>query len=245
MTFLHGFFLLAVLTTTPAVAAEFRVVCLGDSITGPGPENTAGFAAGSDSIADAGAQRDYLNQYSKYADLLQLVLETHLGEGRVVVVNRGWAGNTSSQALARVDSSVVPLHPQIVTVLIGGNDFGGGDTEAVKQQLHANLSAIVDKCRKAGAHVLLLEYAAPRAHAMSKVWTHLDAGNPIIAQVAREQDVPTLELAPAFDAAAKTHPLADLASPIDGVHYNPYGEIVTARAIYFKLRELGWLPQHD
>ena len=64
----------------------------------------------------------------------------------------------------------------------------------------------------------------------------------MIAQVAKEEDVPTLELAPLFDEAAKSHALSDLASPYDGVHFNPYGEIVTARAIYFKLLDLGWLP---
>jgi lysophospholipase L1-like esterase len=221
--------------TTSALAADLRVVCLGDSITGPGPV---------DSNPGTPPERPYLNQYAKYADLLQLVLETHLGAGNVEVFNRGWAGNTSSQALARVDSSVVPLHPQIVTVLIGGNDFGGGVNDAAMKQLHTNLTAIVDKLKKAGARVLLMEYATPRADDMTNVWTHLNAGNPLIAQVAKEENVPTLELAPAFDAAAKTHPLAELASPHDGVHYNPYGEIVTARAIYFRLRELGWLPKH-
>jgi lysophospholipase L1-like esterase len=235
-------FLVLAMTTT--FAAPLRIVCLGDSITGPGPD-APGKPAEFEPGGGASQQREYLNAYAKYADLLQLVLETHLGMGRVEVFNRGWAGNTSTQALARVDSSVIPLQPQIVTVLIGGNDFGAGITGAVKTQLHANLTAIVDKCRAAGAKVLLLEYATPRAEDMSHVWTHLNAGNPILAQVAQEKHLPTLELAPCFDAATQTHRLDELASPIDGVHFNPYGEIVTARAIYFKLRDLGWLPKKN
>jgi len=240
MIFLRVLLLFAILMT-PAFATPFRIVCLGDSITGPGPD-LPGKPSEFDASGSPSQQRQYLNAYAKYADLLQLVLETHLGEGKVQVINRGWAGNTSTQALARVDPFVVPLKPQIVTVLIGGNDFGGGINPQVMQQLHANLTAIVDKCKAAGAKVLLLEYATPRADDMTHVWTHLNAGNPMIAQVAKEESVPTLELAPHFDEAAKTHALSDLAGSYDGVHFAPYGEIVAARAIYFKLRKLGWLP---
>jgi len=217
-----GIFMIA----TQVYSSQLRIVCLGDSITGPRPDIR------------------YLDHYAKFADLLQLVLETHLGAGNVEVINRGFAGNTSSQALARVDAEVVPLKPAIVTVLIGGNDYGGhGDPLVVGNQLRQNLIAIVGKVKKIGGKVLLLQYADPKADNMANVWTHLNAGNPVIAQVALEENVPTLELAPAFREAAKTHPLAELASPIDGVHLNPYGEVVVARAIFFKLLDLGWLPR--
>ena len=206
-------------------AAQLRIVCLGDSITGPTPTT------------------HYLNQYIKYADLLQFALQTHLGVGNVEVTNRGYAGNTSAQALARVDSEVTPLNPQIVTVLIGGNDFGGGITPEAKDGLRKNLTEIAEKLKKGGSKILLLEYADPKSDDMSKVWTHLNAGNPIIAEVAKKESVPTLALAPAFNEAAKTHPLAELASPIDGVHLNPYGEVVVARAIFFKLQQLGWIKK--
>jgi lysophospholipase L1-like esterase len=234
---------LLALSMISSLAAPFRVVCLGDSITGPGPD-----AAGKPAEYDASGmtpsqQREYLNAYAKYADYLNLVLETHYGEGKAQAINRGWAGIDSTNTLARMDTAVLPLKPDVITIMIGGNDFGGGVTDAVKAQLHKNLTAIVDKCKAAGVKVLLIEYATPRAADMSHVWTHLNAGNPTIAQVAKEENVPTLELAPLFDAAAKTHHLDELASPYDGVHYNPYGEIVTARAIFFKLKELGWLPK--
>jgi len=219
--------LIAILMFTSHVfASELRVVCLGDSITGPQPGMR------------------YLDHYAQYADILQVILETHLGVGNIEVVNRGFAGNTSTQALARVDAEVVPLKPDIVTVLIGGNDYGGnGDAEVVGKQLRQNLVTIIEKVRKGGAKVLLMQYADPKADNMEKVWTHLNAGNPVIAEVALEENVPTVELAPAFREAAKTHPLAELASPIDGVHLNPYGVITIARTLYFKLAELGWIPK--
>jgi lysophospholipase L1-like esterase len=223
------FLLLLVLfmSTLPSQSDVLRVVCLGDSITGPMPGT------------------HYIEHYPKYADMLQLALETRLGTDNAVVTNCGWAGNTSTQALARVDTQVLPVKPNIVTVLIGGNDFGDSnpDRKPIQEQLRKNLTAIVEKCKAAGAKVLLMEYADPKADDMSKVWKHLNEGNPIIAEVAQAENVPTLELAPAFRAAAKTHPLAELASPIDGVHLSPYGEIVTARSIFFKFQELGWIPK--
>ena len=228
---------------TASIATPFRVVCLGDSITGPGPDGTANQAAlNLQTGVDPSQQQDYLASYPKYADMLGLVLETQLGQGKAQAINRGWAGIDSTRTLARLDVAVFPLKPQVITILIGGNDFGGGINDEVKARLHANLTAIVQKCKASGAKVLLMEYATPRADDMSKVWTHLNKGNPIIAQVAKEEDVPTLELAPQFDEAAKTHPLAELAGKVDGVHLSPYGEIVTARSIFFKLRDLGWLP---
>jgi lysophospholipase L1-like esterase len=213
------------MSATPLLSSELRVVCLGDSITGPIPGT------------------HYLDHYAKYADLLQLILETHLGAGKAAVTNCGYAGNGSAQALARVDSEVLPVKPNIVTVLIGGNDFSAQspDRKPINDRLRQNLTTIVEKCKSVGAKVLLLQYADPKAADMSKVWTHLNEGNPVIAEIAKAEGVPTLELAPAFREAAKTHPLAELASPIDGVHLNPFGEIVIARAIFFKFQELNWI----
>lgn len=212
------------MTVSPAFASEFTIVCLGDSLTGP--------------HRDTG----YLAHYAKYPDLLQFALETHLGVGKLKVVNRGCAGNTSTQALARVDAEVVPLKPNIVIVLIGGNDYARQtDLPRAADVLRQNLRAIVGTVKRAGGRILLLQYPDPKAENMAQVWTLLNAGNPVIAEAAREENVPTLELAPAFRAAAQTHPWAELASPIDGVHLNPYGEIVVARTIFFKLQELGWI----
>jgi lysophospholipase L1-like esterase len=200
------------------------VVCLGDSITGAMPDVR------------------YLDKYAKWSDLLQLALETHLGVGKAAVINRGHAGNSSTQALARVDGQVLPLRPDVVIVLIGGNNFGNqSDVHTATARLRDDLTAIVAKVKKAGSKILLLQYPTPRAERMEQIWTHLNAGNPVIAEVARRENVATLELAPAFDEAAKTHPLDELASAIDGVHLNPYGEIVIARAVFFELRRLGWL----
>jgi lysophospholipase L1-like esterase len=108
--------------------------------------------------------------------------------------------------------------------------------------LQRNLTELVERFKEAGLKILLLQYPQPSSDFADKIWRHLDAGNPAIAEVASRENVPTLNLAPAFLEAAKTHPLAELHNPDDGVHLNPYGEIVLARTLFFRLRELGWVP---
>lgn len=206
-------------------AASLKIVALGDSITGPRPEIR------------------YLDKYIKWPDLLQVMIEASSKNGDTVeVINRGHAGDQSSGALGRLEEQVLSVHPQIAVILIGGNNFGNGrDPKEASARLRVDLSAIVDKLLEAKVKVLLLQYPEPKAENMEKVWVHLDDGNPVIAEVAAEKDVPTLELAPAFRKAARERPLAELASANDGVHLNPYGEVVLARAVFRKLQTLGWL----
>jgi lysophospholipase L1-like esterase len=242
--------LLCVLSAGPlsrqgaATAADkpFRVVCFGDSITGDRP------------------RKPYLHQYLKFSDLLQLILETHLGAGRAEVLNRGWGGDTalglksgdSPGALNRLDKDVLDEKPDIAVILFGGNDagFANRGDQATKEarvaefrrNVQAKLTEMVTRCKAAGIRVLLLQYHRPKAADMSRVWAHLDDFNDVIARVAREQDVPTVEMAPVFEEAAKTRPQERLTNTVDGVHLNPYGEVLYARAIFEALRAQGWIP---
>jgi len=132
-------------------------------------------------------------------------------------------------------------------ILIGGNDFADkrGDVDRIRTRFRENLGILVRRCHEAGIRVLLLQYPEPKAADMARVWTHLDDGNDIIAAVAAEEGAETLALAPAFAAEQRSHPLETLLNPTDGVHLQPYGEIVVARAVLGKLRELSWLTPRE
>jgi len=211
----------------------FRIVCFGDSITGHLPGQA------------------YLHQYLKWTDLLALVLETHLGEGRVEVLNRGYGGDGTSPrgdkpgAMRRLQAEVLDLKPDVALVLIGGNNFAAKDRDPreIAEELRGDLTDMVRRMKEAGVRVLLLQYHAPKAADMTKVWSHLDRANPVIAEVAATAEVPTLELAPAFREAERHQPLHALTHPVDGVHLAPYGEIVVARSVFTKLRDLGWVKE--
>ena len=187
-----------------------------------------------------------MDKYIKWSDLLQLAVESALPAAEVRVINQGKAGDTTGGALEHLQDRLLKWHPDIAVVLMGANNFSHDQTKGtsdaeVSAAYKKDLTEIVSRAKKAGIRVLLLQYPDPRAEDMAKVWTHGNKGNPAIAEVAREQDVPLLALKPAFDAAAQTQPLASLVSPVDGVHLNPGGELVLTRAVMKKMASLGWL----
>lgn len=77
------------------------------------------------------------------------LVSARLGED---IINLGVSGNTTADALARIDE-VVALHPRIVLVLLGGNDYLRRIPTA---QTFRNLSDIVDRLQQDGALVVLL-----------------------------------------------------------------------------------------
>jgi len=70
----------------------------------------------------------------------------------VPIVNAGRSGDTTSTALARLDSAVLSRRPRVVIVVLGGNDVL---RRIPPQQTFANLDAIVDRIRHRGAAVIL------------------------------------------------------------------------------------------
>jgi lysophospholipase L1-like esterase len=77
------------------------------------------------------------------------------------VVNRGIGSQTTAQILMRLDDDVVGLHPSVVVLEAGVNDlksiaeFPERRAEIVRD-CEANLTRIVEGCRRAGARVVLV-----------------------------------------------------------------------------------------
>lgn len=219
----------AVPAQADANSAALTVVVFGDSLTGHRPGVS------------------YQGTYLKYSDLLELMLEAKLGLGKVEVINAGWAGDTTYPkrgqdmpgAVGRLKKNVLAHRPDIVAVLIGGNDRLQSDKDRTRTQ--QNLDTIAARITKAGAKLLMCQYPpslpdpnAARAWDLAKV-------NPFIAKAARKVNAELLDLGPAMVRAAKTHGRGQVANPVDGVHLQPRGEMVFARAIYHKLDSLGWI----
>lgn len=240
---LLALFVLALLCA-PALAQEakpLRIVCFGDSITGNRPREA------------------YLDKYMKWSDLLGMLVEARTG-AKVESLNRGWAGDATYAkpgqsmpgAVGRYKADIIDEKPDIAVILISGNDKKSTPEEQAATR--ANLEKIVGDTKAAGIKVLLLQYAVlgPQKNSTplpnnqdpatpDKTWYHLAGNNPLIAEVAKKFDVPTVALQPAFDEAAKTQSREALVNKVDGVHLGPYGEITTARAIFTKLVELQWV----
>jgi lysophospholipase L1-like esterase len=178
----------------------------------------------------------------------------------VQVVNRGIGGDTSAGAIKRLQGDVLDERPDVVIILLGGNDAGQKRPPA---EVKADLETIVRKVKGGGAKVLLLQYAVlPNPDRPETAWVHLDDNNGLIAEIAGAEQVSLLSMATAMEDALKnqqvtelkgrdndgvatweTRPLtqAHLVSATDGVHLSPGGELVFARAVFEKLSWLGWL----
>ena len=122
------------LSTAGTAAADTKNLAHGDSLT-------AGFG---------------LKQGEGFADQLQTAF---LKMGRpVTVINGGVSGATTAGGLARLDWALGD-QPQVVIVELGANDMLRGlSPEATK----ANLMAIIDKAKAAGAKILLCGMKAQR-----------------------------------------------------------------------------------
>jgi acyl-CoA thioesterase-1 len=127
-----------------AAAPEKTLVCFGDSIT-------AGY--GLDSVSQS------------YPSDLEKLLATRGYHYRVI--NQGVSGNTTKDAVARVNS-IVALHPDVVLVEFGGNDgLRGLSMEITKKNLDSVLSTLL----AAHIRVLLVGISLPPNYGADYVQT--------------------------------------------------------------------------
>ena len=71
----------------------------------------------------------------------------------IPIINAGKTGDTTADALVRLQSDVLDKKPNIVIIFLGGNDFLMGYSSDVTE---VNLTTIVTDIQKTGAKVILL-----------------------------------------------------------------------------------------
>ena len=120
-------------STPPPTDTRPVIVCLGDSLT-------AGYGA------DPG---------QSYPDFLQRDLDA--AGYHYHVVNQGISGDTTKDALARVDEAIV-LHPTVTIVELGGND---GLRGLRPEDTRATLDAILARLQPTGTKIVLAGITLP------------------------------------------------------------------------------------
>ena len=111
--------------SSPTAPNAITVVALGDSIT-------AGFGTT--------GNNDYVSRLSSRTG--------------VPIVNAGRIGDTTGDALNRLDSAVLSRNPKIVIVFLGGNDVL--QSVPVPQRV-SNITTIAQRIRQRGAAVILVD----------------------------------------------------------------------------------------
>ena len=174
-----------------------RVVCFGDSVTGV--------------YYHTGSRR-------AYTDMLGIALQHAAPQASIEMLNAGSSGDTTQDALARIDRDVISHHPDLVTVMFGLNDM----TRVPLETYRENLKAIVDQCQAAGSEVIL---ATPNNVITSgdrpteKLIQYCD----IIRQVGSELNIPVSDAYRELDAVREHAPFDWRMLMSDAIHPNMAG----------------------
>ncbi len=196
---------------------ELKIVCIGDSITG---------------WAD-------LSKYMKFSNVLELMIGTRIGFDAVSVLNKGIGGDTTQGVKERFDADVLQHKPDVVIILIGGNDVA---RSFPPEQTRDNLNVIFSALKNAKIRTLaMLYHVLPNPNNPATAWDTLDDNNQLITDVANQYNVEVLDMSVKMNEALNNYSNAELVNSNDGVHLNPGGELVFAKSIYIKLVELGWI----
>lgn len=189
-----------------------------------------------DSITDDGRARpigDGNNELGNgYVRLIDTFLAVDYPELALRVVNMGVSGNTSRDLLARWDVDVNALCPDHVAVLIGINDVWRQfdspqrpDWAVMPDEYRSNLQKIVEKTQVPMTFLLPYYVEPNRNDAMRKRAEEYAA---ICQSVAREHDIPYVDLQAAFDAYLEHRYPAYITW--DRVHPGRIGSMIIARA---------------
>lgn len=106
---------------------------------------------------------------------------TYLSEEvKIPIINAGHRGDTTADALVRLQDDVLDKKPDIVLILLGGNDYlKGYSDEAVRE----NMQIMVKKIQKTGAKVILMSFSKRVAPSFDQVLEKIARDNRVAAFV--------------------------------------------------------------
>ena len=216
-------FLALVLATVGEFADDARptkVVCLGDSVTGV--------------YYHTGSRR-------AYSDILQIALRRIDPKGGAVVLNAGISGNTTKDALARLDRDVIAHRPTHVTVMFGLNDV----TRVPIEEYRRNLGTIAERCKAAGTVVIL---CTPNnvIDTPDRPIAKLERYCQVVRDVAKERGLKLCDVYTELESFRKQDPAAWRLLLSDEIHPNMDGHkrmaSVLARTLTGKIEPLADVP---
>lgn len=194
-----------------------------------------------DSITDTGRLRD--NEASNVpvglgSGYVALVASELLGEDPNrgwVCYNRGVGGDMVTDLAARWESDCLALEPDVLSILVGVNDFWyslSGEHKSSAEQYEQQYRALLDRTREANPDVRLLlgePFAVPGGSAVTQRWhLHFDKYQAAAHRVADDYDALWIPYQSVFEEALEEAPGPYWAE--DGVHPSPAGHYRMAQA---------------
>jgi lysophospholipase L1-like esterase len=150
----------------------------------------------------------------------------------IVPVPAGISGQTSREMVARAPTDVVGNKPDWLTLSCGVNDVWRADVGVELNQYEKNITSIVDQAQAAGIKVMLLTSTPIGEDLPNPNNLKLASYNDFLRQLAKSRNLPVADENAAFQAgiAAAATPGIN-ALTMDGVHPNPTGNVIMAKAI--------------
>jgi lysophospholipase L1-like esterase len=156
-------------------------------------------------------------------------------------IDKGVSGQKSDEVLARFQTDVIDLHPEIVQILVGTNDvYPGWPSEANAIDSAANVQAMVQMAQAHGIHVILATIPPWGCNASncllaetddptSTRYERINIWNAWIELYALSQGIPVVDYHSALLAPDGEHYMPDLT--IDGVDPSAAGYVVMTQMV--------------
>ena len=176
-----------------------------------------------------------------YPEMLEIALRQVAPEAEISVINAGISGNSTIDALKRLQKDVLDHRPDVVTVMFGLNDMA----RVPENDFQANLEQIIAQCRGVNAAVIL---CTPNGviNTSGRPIDKLLEYNNVLKEVGRQQRVPVSDVYAAYELIRQADPVAWRLLLSDEIHPNMDGHQQNAIEICktitgktAKLREIG------
>lgn len=185
-----------------------------------------------DSITDAGRDRndihDMGNGYPKYASAM---IADSFQQTEFEFINLGIGGNRSIDLLDRMQSDLIDLSPDVVSILIGINDVWHRHShgkEMTDEQFEANYRKILERIRKeTNAKILMIAPFLLSAPDKESWRPEVERISAIVRRLAMEYADAYLPMDEIFAEALPSAPVSTYYSE-DGVHPNAEGSAFVA-----------------
>ena len=146
----------------------------------------------------------------------------------------GIGGHKSNQMLARLEKDVLNHKPDWMTLSCGVNDVWHGKHGVELAPYKTNITEIIDRAQSAGVKVVLLTSTMIKEDQANDLNQKLAPYNDVLRELAKAKGCLLADLNVDMQEALKTPPPnrpdgKKLTS--DGVHMNPYGNIMMARGV--------------
>lgn len=180
-----------------------RIVCFGDSVTGV--------------YYHSGGRR-------AWCDLLGLALERRYPTARIEMINAGISGQSTADALPRLDADVLAPRPHFVVLMFGLNDV----TRIAPEIYRANLREYTRRIRAGGSELIFMTPNAVEPGDEKRPPERVAAYAGIMREVGQELNVPVADAYAAFHAVQTSRPAEWMRLMSDTIHPNLRGHILLA-----------------